>query len=406
MPKEFMKSNKLDNVLYDIRGPLLKEAVKMEEEGYQIFKLNSGNTAPFGLFAPDELLHDLIINLPNAQGYTDSKGIFPARKAIMQKCQEVGIEGVTTDDIYIGNGVSELVQIVLQSLLNSGDEVLVPIPNFPLWTASVNLAGGKAVHYICDEEQDWCPDLEDIRKKVSGRTKAIVVINPNNPTGAVYPREILEGIVKIAQEHNLIVMSDEIYDRILYNGAVHHYIATMADDVMFMTFSGLSKVYRAPGFRSGWMIISGKRGHAHDFIEGIDLLASMRLCPNAPAQFVIQTSLGGRQSIYDLTAPGGRLYEQMEFAYSQIVSIPGLSCVKPKGALYLFPKFDVKKFDVKDDQKLMLDILREQKILMTAGTGFNWHKPDHFRLVYLPAVEDLRIITERLKTFFRDYKQQ
>lgn len=406
MPKEFKKSSKLDNVLYDIRGPLLKEAARMEEEGYQIFKLNSGNTAPFGLFAPDELLHDLIVNLPNAQGYTDSKGIFPARKAVMQRCQEIGIPGVTTDDIYIGNGVSELIQVTLQSLLNNGDEVLIPMPDYPLWTAATTLAGGKAVHYICDEEQDWVPDIADIKKKVTNRTKAIVVINPNNPTGAVYPKEILEAIIKIAQEHDLIVMSDEIYDRILYNGSVHHSIATMADDLMFMTFSGLSKVYRAPGFRSGWLVISGKKEHARDFIEGIELLTSMRMCPNAPTQFVIQTSLGGKQSILDLIVPGGRLYEQREYAYSQITSIPGLSCVKPKGALYLFPKVDVKKFNVKDDQKLMFDILRQQKVLMTAGSGFNWHKPDHFRLVYLPAVEDLKIITQRLVEFFSDYRQE
>jgi alanine-synthesizing transaminase len=385
MPKEFKKSNKLDNVLYDIRGPLLKEAAKMEEEGYQIYKLNSGNTAPFGLFAPDELLHDLIVNLPNAQGYTDSKGIFPARKAVMQRCQEIGIPGVETDDIYIGNGVSELIQVSLQSLLNNGDEVLIPMPDYPLWTAATTLSGGKAVHYICDEEQDWVPDIADIKKKVTNKTKEII---------------------KIAHEHDLIVMADEIYDRILYDGAVHHHIATMADDLMFMTFSGLSKVYRAPGFRSGWLIISGKKDHARDFIEGIELLTSMRMCPNAPTQFVIQTSLGGKQSILDLIVPGGRLYEQRVFSHSQIVSIPGLSCVKPKGALYLFPKVDVKKFNVKDDQKMLLDILHQQKVLMTAGSGFNWHKPDHFRLVYLPAVEDLKIITQRLATFFGEYVQE
>ncbi len=406
MPKEFKKSSKLDNVLYDIRGPLLKEAARLEEEGYQIMKLNIGNTAPFGLFAPDELLHDLIVNLPKAQGYTDSKGIFSARKAVMQKCQQVGIKDVDVDDVYIGNGVSELVVSVMQALLNNGDEVLVPMPDYPIWTAATNLAGGKAVHYVCDEQQDWYPDLNDIRRKITARTKAVVIITPNNPTGAVYPKEILEEIIKIAQEHDLIVMSDEIYDRVLYDGAVHYPVASLADDILFITFSGLSKVYRAPGFRGGWMILSGKKAHAKDFIEGLDLLASMRLCSNAPAQFVIQSSLDGRQSIYDLTAPGGRLYEQREFAYTKLNEIPGISCTKPMGALYTFPKVDVKKFNVKDDQKLMLDILRSQKLLLTAGTGFNWHKPDHFRLVFLPSVEDLKIAMDRLKEFFGEYRQE
>ncbi len=399
------KSQKLDNVCYDIRGPVLKEAVRLEEEGYRILKLNTGNPAAFGFDAPDEIRHDIILNLPQAQGYSDSKGVFSARKAVMHECQRLGIQGVGTEDIYLGNGVSELISIAMQGLLNNGDEILIPMPDYPLWTASSVLAGGKAVHYRCDEEADWYPDLDDIRSKVTDKTKGIVVINPNNPTGAVYPLEILEGIIEIAREHSLIVFSDEIYDKILYDDARHIPMATLADDVLIITFNGLSKSYRAAGFRAGWMILSGDRKSASDYIEGLDILSNMRLCSNVPAQLGIQTALGGYQSIGDLVAPGGRLRVQRDLFYEKLVSIPGISCVKPKGALYMFPKVDTKRFNIKDDQKLIYDILTETRTLLVQGTGFNWDKPDHFRMVFLPDQQVLSLVGERLEEFFSTYKQ-
>ncbi len=400
------KSQKLDNVCYDIRGPVLKEAVRLEEEGYRILKLNTGNPAVFGFDAPDEIRHDMILNLPQAQGYSDSKGVFSARKAVMHECQRLGIQGVDTEDIYLGNGVSELITIAMQGLLNNGDEILIPMPDYPLWTASAVLAGGKAVHYRCDEESDWYPDLDDIRSKVTDKTKGIVVINPNNPTGAVYSREILEGIVEVAREHSLIIYSDEIYDKILYEDARHIPMATLADDVLVITFNGLSKSYRAAGFRAGWMILSGDRKSAADYIEGLDILSNMRLCSNVPAQLGIQTALGGYQSIGDLVAPGGRLRSQRDIFYEKLVSIPGISCVKPKGALYMFPKVDTERFNIKDDQKLIYDILTETRTLLVQGTGFNWDRPDHFRMVFLPDQQVLDKVARRLETFFSGYKQK
>lgn len=399
------KSHKLDEVCYDIRGPVLKEAVRLEEEGYRILKLNTGNPAAFGFDAPDEIRHDIILNLLNAQGYSDSKGVFSARKAVMHECQRLGIEGVDTDHIYLGNGVSELITIAMQGLLNNGDEILIPMPDYPLWTASSVLAGGKAVHYRCDEESDWYPDLDDIRSKVSKNTKGIVVINPNNPTGAVYPRDILEGIVQIARENDLIIYSDEIYDKILYDDASHVPMATLADDILIVTFNGLSKSYRAAGFRAGWMILSGDTKGASDYIEGLDILSNMRLCSNVPAQLGIQTALGGYQSIKDLVAPGGRLRTQRDEFYEKLVSIPGITCVKPKGALYMFPKLDIKKFNIRDDEKLIYDILTETRTLLVQGTGFNWDRPDHFRMVFLPDLEVLTLVGKRLETFFAGYKQ-
>jgi alanine-synthesizing transaminase len=403
---EIKKSRKLDNVLYDIRGPVLKEANRLEEEGYRILKLNIGNPAVFGLNAPDEILHDMIANLGNAEGYSESKGIFAARKAVMQYYQEKKVPGVSTDDIYIGNGVSELIVLAMQALLNNGHEVLIPSPDYPLWTAAANLAGGKAVHYLCDEESGWYPDLKDIRKKITSRTKAIVVINPNNPTGAVYPREICEKIVELAAEHNLIVFSDEIYDKILYDKAKHTCMATISDEVLTVTFGGLSKAYRAAGFRAGWMSFSGNKAIARDYMEGIDMLSNMRLCSNVPAQYGIQTALGGYQTINDLVAPGGRLYEQRTLAYNLVSQIPGLSCVKPYGALYLFPKIDVKKFNVTNDMKFVLDLLRSQHVLLVHGTGFNWQKPDHFRIVFLPPVNELESAIKKIGTFLEDYRQE
>ncbi|MBF9014760.1 MULTISPECIES: pyridoxal phosphate-dependent aminotransferase [unclassified Oceanispirochaeta] len=399
------KSHKLDDVCYDIRGPVLKEAVRLEEEGYKILKLNTGNPAAFGFDAPDEIRHDIILNLLKAQGYSDSKGVFSARKAVMHECQRLGIEGVDTELIYLGNGVSELIAIAMQGLLNNGDEILIPMPDYPLWTASSVLAGGKAVHYRCDEESDWYPDLDDIRSKVSKKTKGIVVINPNNPTGAVYPREILEGIVEIARENKLVIYSDEIYDKILYDDASHIPMATLADDVLMVTFNGLSKSYRAAGFRAGWMILSGDTKGASDYIEGLNILSNMRLCSNVPAQLGIQTALGGYQSINDLVAPGGRLRSQRDVFYEKLISIPGVSCVKPRGALYMFPKVDIKKFNIKDDEKLIYDILTETRTLLVQGTGFNWDRPDHFRMVFLPDLEVLSLVGNRLETFFAGYKQ-
>ena len=402
---DIKKSQKLQNVCYDIRGPVLEEATRLEEEGYNIYKLNIGNTAPFGLDAPDEIIHDVMYNLKNAQGYCNAHGIFPARKAVMQYYQKKGILDVEMDDIFIGNGVSELIVMAMQGLLNDGDEILVPTPDYPLWTAAVNLSGGKAVHYLCDEEAKWYPDLDDIRAKVNEKTKGIVIINPNNPTGANYPPDILQGIINIAKENELIIYSDEIYEKIIYNGTEHTSVATMTDEVLVVTFSGLSKSHRVPGFRAGWMMLSGQKYHAKSYIEGLNMLASMRLCSNVPSQYAIQTSLGGYQSIEDLVLPGGRLKEQRDLAYDLITDIPGLSCVKPEAGLYLFPKIDTERFNIKNDEKFILDFLTQEKVLLVQGSGFNWPKPDHFRIVFLPAEEDLKIAFGRLKKFLSNYSQ-
>ena len=405
MENSFKKSHKLDNVCYDIRGPVLEKAKKLEEEGFRILKLNIGNPAPFGFNAPDEILHDVIVNLPNAQGYCDSKGLFPARKAIMQYCRQKNIPGVQTDDIYIGNGVSELIIMVMQGLLDNGDEVLIPSPDYPLWTAAVNLSGGRAVHYLCDEEQDWIPDMKDMRSKVTPNTKAVVVINPNNPTGSVYPREILQEIHDLAAEHGLLLFADEIYDKILYDGTEHTSIASLSDDIFCITMNGLSKSYRVAGFRAGWMILSGKKSLARDYREGLEMLSNMRLCSNVPSQFAIQTALSGYQSINDLVLPGGRLKEQRDICIKLLAEIPGISVTKPKGALYCFPKIDAGRFNIKDDQKFIYDLLLDKKMLLVQGTGFNWPKPDHFRIVFLPDVDTLKDAMGRLKSFLEGYRQ-
>lgn len=400
------KSSKLDNVLYDIRGPVMDEANRMEEEGYNIIKLNIGNPATFGLEAPDEIIHDVIFNVRNAQGYTDSKGIFPARKAIMQYCQHKCIEGVTVNDVYVGNGVSELIMMSMQALLDHGDEVMVPAPDYPLWTASINLAGGKAVHYLCDEQSEWYPDIDDISKKITPNTKGIVVINPNNPTGAVYPKEVLLEIVKLAEKHDLILFSDEIYDRIIYDEEdMHHSLASLTQDVLCVTFNGLSKSHRIAGFRAGWMVLSGNKARAADYIEGLTMLASMRLCSNALAQYTIQTALGGYQSINEYLVPGGRLREQRDLTYEMINDIPGLSCVKPRGAFYIFPKVDVKRFNIKDDMQFIKDLLVDKKVLLVQGTGFNWPEPDHFRIVFLPVKKELSKAINLIGSFLSDYRQ-
>ncbi|MCL2759053.1 MAG: pyridoxal phosphate-dependent aminotransferase [Treponema sp.] len=403
--KNIEKSAKLDNVCYDIRGPVLKEAKRLEEEGYKITKLNIGSPAAFGLNVPDEIVRDMVANLQNAQAYGDSRGLFSARKAVMQDFQSKGVMDVDIDDIFIGNGVSELISMSMQALLDTGDEVLVPMPDYPLWTAVVTLSGGKAVHYLCDEASDWNPSLDDIRSKITPRTKAIVVINPNNPTGAVYKRPILEGIARIARENGLIIYADEIYSRIVYDEAVFIPMSTIAPDVLTVSFDGLSKSWRAAGFRSGWMVLSGNKKIAADYIEGLDMLANMRLCPNMPSQMGIQTALGGYQSIKDLILPGGRLREQRDTAFALISEIPGLSCVKPMGALYCFPKVDVKRFNITNDEKFMLDLVREQRLLLVHGTGFHWDKPDHFRIVFLPDKDTLADAIYRLRTFLGTYKQ-
>ena len=400
-----LRSDKLANVLYDIRGPVLKEAKRLEAEGAKIIHLNTGNPAPFGFDAPEELIHDVIANIRNAQGYCDSKGIFSARKAVMQYYQTRSVPGVDIENIYLGNGASELIVMAMQGLINNADEVLIPSPDYPLWTAAVNLSGGKAVHYICDEKSDWNPDIGDIRSKITSRTRAIVVINPNNPTGAVYPREVLEEICEIASSQKLILLSDEIYDKTIYDGTEHVAMGSICTDVLCITFNGLSKNYRAAGFRSGWMLLSGNLSKAHDYQDGLDTLASMRLCANVPAQYAVQASLGGYQSIADLTAPGGRLEEQRSTACNLMSQIPGISCVKPKGALYLFPRVDTKKFGIKDDQKMVLDLLIEKKVLLVQGTGFNWPQPDHFRLVFLPEKETLEQVIADIADFFSHYQQ-
>ncbi|MCM2132033.1 pyridoxal phosphate-dependent aminotransferase [Larsenimonas rhizosphaerae] len=399
MPNPIRKSHKLDNVCYDIRGPVLEHAKRLEDEGHRILKLNIGNPAPFGFEAPEEILQDVMRNLPTAQGYSDSKGLYSARKAVMQECQRKNIKGVGVEDIFIGNGVSELITISLQALLDDGDEVLVPMPDYPLWTAATNMASGHAVHYACREENDWEPDIEDIRAKITARTKALVVINPNNPTGAVYSDNVLKKILAVAREFGLIVFSDEIYDKILYDGTEHTSTAALADDVFVITMNGLSKSYRCAGFRSAWMILSGERRHAEDFIEGLNMLASMRLCANVPAQNAIQTALGGYQSINDLVLPGGRLLAQRDMAWEKLTAIPGVTCVKPKGALYMFPRLDPEVYAIEDDQKLVLDLLLEEKMLLVQGTAFNWPSPDHLRIVTLPWVDQLEEAIDRLGRF-------
>ncbi|HQT00679.1 MAG: aminotransferase [Hydrogenophilales bacterium 16-64-46] len=394
------KSTKLDNVCYDIRGPVMARAKQMEEEGHRIFKLNIGNPAPFGFEAPEEIVQDVILNLPNASGYSDSKGLFSARKAIMHETQRKGISGVQIDDIFIGNGVSELIVMSMQALLNNGDEVLVPAPDYPLWTAAVSLGGGKPRHYLCDEGAGWLPDLADIRAKITPNTRAIVVINPNNPTGALYPVELLREIVEIARQHQLIVYADEIYDKVLYDGATHTSLASLADDVLVVTFNGLSKNYRACGYRAGWLIVSGDKRHARDYLEGLSMLASMRLCSNVPGQYAIQTALGGYQSINDLVAPGGRLTRQRDLAYDLLTAIPGVSCVKPKAAMYLFPRLDPRLYHIANDQKFILNLLEEERVLVVQGSGFNWPHPDHIRVVFLPHEEDLTEAMGRMSRFF------
>ena len=405
--KTFDKSSKLEHVAYDIRGPVLDEANRMIAKGEKILRLNTGNPAEFGFTAPDEVIRDLIMNVRNSEGYSDSKGIFSARKAIMQYCQLKGFPNVDIDDIYIGNGVSEMIPMSMQALLDDGDEVLVPMPDYPLWTACVSLAGGNAVHYVCDEKSNWYPDIDDIKSKITSNTKAIVIINPNNPTGAVYPKEILEQIVQIAREKELIIFSDEIYDRLVMDGLKHISIASIAPKNVFcVTFSGLSKSHMIAGFRVGWMVLSGNKKAAAGYIEGIKMLSNMRLCSNVPAQSIIQTALGGYQSVEEYLQPGGRIYEQREFIYNAINDIPGLSAVKPKAAFYIFPKMDTKKFNILDDEKFVLDLLKEKKVLLTHGRGFNWAEPDHFRIVYLPNIEQLKDATGKIADFLSGYHQQ
>jgi alanine-synthesizing transaminase len=401
-----LKSLKLNNVCYDIRGPVLARAREMEDEGHRIIKLNIGNPAPFGFEAPEEIVQDVIHNLPDASGYSDSKGLFSARRAIVHYTQQKNIAGVTTDDVIIGNGVSELIVMAMQALLNNGDQILVPAPDYPLWTAAVSLSGGTPRHYLCDEQADWLPDLKDIENKINANTRGIVIINPNNPTGALYPPEILEGIIEIARHHGLIIFADEIYDKVLYDGNDHTSIASLADDVLFVTFNGLSKNYRSCGYRAGWMVVSGEKRHARDYIEGLNMLASMRLCANVPGQFAIQTALGGYQSINDLVAPGGRLCRQRDLAWKLLTEIPGVTCTKPKGAMYLFPRLDPKVYPIDDDQQFILDLLLEEKVLLVQGTGFNWPHPDHFRVVFLPSADDLAEAMGRVAKFLEQYRKR
>ena len=397
------KSEKLAKVCYDIRGPILKQAMRLEEEGHRILKLNIGNPAPFGFNAPDEIIQDVITNIRSAEGYTESKGLFSARKAIMHETQRLQIPNIDVDDIYLGNGVSELIVMSMQALLNQDDEILIPAPDYPLWTAAVNLGGGKAVHYLCDEQADWFPDIDDIKRKITPRTRGIVVINPNNPTGALYSEALLNDIVELARQHQLIIFADEIYSKIIYDDATFTPVSRLTEDVLCISFNGLSKSYRLAGFRAGWMIISGERKYATDYIEGLDLLASMRLCANATAMLAVQTALGGYQSINALVMPGGRLRKQRDIAYDLVTAIPGITCVKPKGALYLFPKVDIKKFNIVDDQQWILDFLMEKKVLLVQGTGFNWPQPDHFRIVFLPHKDELTVAINSLRDFLENY---
>ncbi|MFB7862047.1 MULTISPECIES: pyridoxal phosphate-dependent aminotransferase [unclassified Streptomyces] len=402
---EFRQSSKLSEVCYEIRGPVIEHANALEEAGHSVLRLNTGNPALFGFEAPEEIVQDMIRMLPRAHGYTDSRGILSARRAVAQRYQSMGLTDVDVDDVYLGNGVSELISMATQALLEDGDEVLVPAPDYPLWTAVTTLAGGRPVHYLCDESADWYPDLDDMAAKITDRTRAVVIINPNNPTGAVYPKEILEGILDLARRHGLMVLADEIYDQIVYDEAVHHPVATLAPDLVVLTFGGLSKTYRVAGFRSGWLVVTGPREHAKSYLEGLTMLASMRLCPNAPAQYAIQAALGGRQSIHELTAPGGRLREQRDRAWEKLNEIPGVTCVKPKGALYAFPRLDPAVHRIHDDEKFVLDLLLREKIQVVQGTGFNWPRPDHFRILTLPYADDLDAAISRIGRFLSSYRQ-
>lgn len=403
--RQFEKSHKLDNVCYDVRGPVVDEANRMIENNIDILKLNIGNPAPFGFNAPNEIIQDIRYNLLDSQGYSDSKGIFSARKAIMQYCQLKNIPNVGINDIYTGNGASELITMSMQGLLDDGDEILIPAPDYPLWTAAANLAGGKPVHYICDEQANWYPDIKDMESKITNRTKGIVIINPNNPTGVLYPKEVLLDIVELARKHELIIFSDEIYDRLVMDGKKHISIASLCPDLMCVTFNGLSKSHRVAGYRSGWMSLSGDKSYCKGYIEGLNMLSSMRLCSNVPAQSIIQTALGGIQSADELLLPGGRIYEQREYIYNALNDIPGISTVKPDAAFYIFPKLDTKKFNITNDEQFALDFLRQKHVLIVQGSGFNWSEPDHFRIVYLPQLDDLKVATERLKDFLAGYRQ-
>jgi len=399
------QSSKLANVCYEIRGQVMREAKRLEAEGHQVLKLNIGNPAPFGFSAPEEMLQDVILNLPNAHGYGDSKGLLSARRAVVQYYQSKGVGGIDIEDVYLGNGVSELIVMALQALLENGDQVLIPAPDYPLWTAAVSLSGGHAVHYRCDEASGWFPDPADIAAKITDRTRALVIINPNNPTGAVYPPELLEQLVELARRHHLVLFSDEIYDKILYDGTTHTATAALAPDLLCLTFNGLSKAYRVAGFRTGWLAISGPKQHAESYVEGIEILANMRLCPNVPTQHAVQTALGGYQSINDLVLPGGRLVEQRDAAYGALTAIPGVTCVKPTGALYMFPRLDPKTYPIYDDEKFVLDLLLNERLLVVQGTAFNWPEPDHFRVVTLPRVAELEDAIGRIARFLKTYRQ-
>ena len=403
--REFRKSSKLDNVLYDVRGPVVEEADRMIQKGLEVLKLNIGNPAPFGFRAPEEVISDMSSNLRESEGYSNSKGIWAARKAIMQYAQNLNIPNLSMDDIYTGNGASELINLCMSALLDDGDEIMIPAPDYPLWTACATLAGGKVVHYICDEQSEWYPDLPDIENKITDKTKAIVIINPNNPTGAVYPREVLEGIVKIAREHQLILFSDEIYDRLVMDGYTHTSIASLAPDLFCVTFSGLSKSHMIAGFRIGWMILSGNKEIAKDYIEGIKMLSSMRLCSNVPAQSIVQTALGGTQSVKGYVNESGRVTKQRDFIYERVNSIPGLSVVKPKAAFYCFPKLDCERFNIHDDMQFAYDLLKRERVLLVQGTGFNWIAPDHFRIVYLPRISVLVEAMDKIEHFLSTYRQ-
>ncbi len=402
---EIRKSDRLTHLKYDIRGPVYEKSLELESQGYKIISLNIGNPAAFGFDTPDEIVHDVILNIRNAQGYADSRGLFAARKAVMHYTQNLGLPGVTINDIYIGNGVSELILLSMQALINEGDEVLVPSPDYPLWTTSVALCGGKPVHYSCDEAADWNPDLADLESKITSRTRAVVLINPNNPTGAVYDKSVLEGIARIAEKHQLIVFADEIYDKILYDDAIHHPMARFVHDTLCITMNGLSKNYRAAGFRGGWLVMTGAKHKAKSYIEGLTLLASLRLCANVPTQYAIQTALGGYQSIHDLVIPAGRLYRQIMLAYERMTAIPGISCVKPKGALYIFPKIDLSQFTIQDDNEFVYDLLVEQKVLVVAGQGFNFGTPDHFRIVCLPNIDEMTVALNRIEAFLESRRR-
>ena len=403
--KTILKSAKLANVLYDIRGPIMDAARQMEDEGQKIIKLNLGNLAVFGFDAPEEIQQDMIRNLPNSAGYSDSKGIFAARKAVMHETQKQGIAGVTLDDIYLGNGASELITMATNALLDNGDELLLPMPDYPLWTAATSLSGGTPVHYMCDEANNWMPNIADIRAKITPRTKGIVVINPNNPTGVMYSDALLKSIVEIAREHGLVILADEVYDKVLYDGIKHTALASLSSDVLTLTFNSLSKSYRSCGYRAGWLVVSGDKKQATDYIEGLNMLSNMKLCSNVPGQWAIQTALGGYQSINDLTCEGGRLRRQRDLAFELIIAIPGVSCVKPQAALYMFPKLDPKVYPIDDDRQFFLELLRSTRVMLVQGTGFNWPAPDHFRIVFLPHEDDLREAIGRIAKFLEAYRR-